>query len=219
MPVTTTSETPTQTEQLKSASPTKKTSRKSILALSIFALGINGAAAVYTLPSSGIALPDISRLAALLPHESPPAPAIPESVVATLNDIQSAQQHQAAALQENGSSLQQNTALLQQDSATFDALRHSLTDEQVDVKNISAQLSTLIAKVDSLQNAITSETTSSIPKARAHNRLSGVTPNRSARWAKPLGPVSIGGAPLPLAGAPLTKAPAQARGPLQSPAS
>ena len=51
MHVTQTSEKQSQTEQPKSKVPTKKSSRKSILAFAVFALGINTAAAVYTLPS------------------------------------------------------------------------------------------------------------------------------------------------------------------------
>jgi len=229
--VTETSETQIQTEQLEPAIPTKKTSRKSILALSVFALGLNATAAVYTLSPSDFVLPNVSILAELLPHQKASDP-IPDPVVATLKDIQSAQQQQAAALkdiqsaqqqhaaalkdiqsaqqqhaaalQENGSSLQQNTTLLQQDSTTFSSLRQSITDEQIDVKKVSVQLSTLIAKVDSLQ------ITSSIPKGRARTRLSGAAYKRVARQPKPVGPVSVGGAPL-------TTAPAQGWSPSRSP--
>jgi hypothetical protein len=214
-------------KQLEPAVPSRKSSQKSILALSVFALGLNATAAVYTLSPSDFTLPDVSGLVAeLLPHQSAPAP-IPEAVVAALKDIQSAQQQQAGALQENASLLQLNTVLLQQntalrhqDEATFDSLRKSITDEQVDVKKISAQISdervdvkkmsaqisTLIAKVDSLQNAIKTEITSSIPKGRARARLSGAARKRMARQAKPVGPISVGGAPL-------TTVP----GPIQSP--
>ena len=245
----TTSETQSKAEttdrQLDSVLPSKKPGRKSILALSVFALGLNAAAAVYTLSPSDFVLPNVSILAELLPHERTPAP-IPEAVVATLKniqstqrqqaaalmdiesaqhqqaaalkdiqsaqqqhaaalkDIQSTQQQQAAALQENGSSLQQNTTLLQQDSTTFSSLRQSITDEQVDVKKLSVQLSTLIAKVDSLQ------ITSSIPKGRARTRLSGAAYKRVGRQPKPVGPASVGGAPL-------TTAPAQGWSPSRSP--
>jgi hypothetical protein len=222
MQMITTSETQIRTgttdKQPDSAPPSRKSSPKSILALSVFALAINGAAAVYTLPPFNIGLPDVSGLVAeLLPQER-----IPEAVVAALNDIQSAQQQQAAdlknirsaqrqqtadlknivsaqqqnaaALQENGSSLQQNTALLQQDSTTFGSLRQGITDEQVDVKKLSVQLSTLIAKVDSLQR--TPDVTSSISKGRARARLSGAAYKRMARQPRPAGPLSVGGAPL-----------------------
>ena len=193
--MTKTSETQIQTEQLEPAIPTKKTSRKSILALSVFALGLNATAAVYTLSPSDFALPNVSTLAELLPHQKASVPK-PDPVVAALKDIQSAQQQHAGSLQENSYSLQQNTALLQQDSIALTSLRQSITDERVDVKKISAQLSTLIAKVDSLQNAMMSEITSSIPKGHARNRLSGVVRKRMARQSKPVGPISVGGAPL-----------------------
>jgi len=227
-----------QFEQLMPAAPSKKSGRKSILALSVFALGLNAAAAAYTISPSDFALPNVSGLVAeLLPHETASKP-IPDAVVAILNDIQSEQQHIATALQGNGSSLQhntalledngsslqrniallqdsgsllqQNSALLQQDATKLDTLRASLTDEQSDVKTISAQLSTLIAKVDSLQHA-TSEITSSIPKGRARAGLSGVARKRLARSIKSERPRSLGGAPL-------TTAPASAVGPLHNPA-
>jgi len=220
MHVTKTSETQSQTEQLESAAPSKRSSRKSILALSVFALGLNATAAVYTMSPSDFALPNVSSLAALLPHQKASDPIL-DPVVAALKDIQSAQQQHVASLQENSSSLQQNTALLERDSTTLASLRESITDEQagvkkissqiadehVDVKKMSAQISTLIAKVDSLQNAIGSEVTSSIPNGRARNQLYGVLRKRTAREPKPVGPVSVGGAPLsfPAAITPLPK--------------
>jgi len=211
-----------QTEQLAPAS--KKSSRKSILALSVFALGVNAAAAAYTMSPSDFALPNISGLVAeLLPHEGASKP-IPDAVVAVVNDIESTQQHIVLALQDNESSLrrntslladngstlqqstsllqdnrsllQQNGALLQQDAIKLDTLRSSLTDEQSDVKTISAQLSTLIAKVDSLQSAMTSQITSSIPKGRTRTRLSEVARKQLAHRKKPAGAISLGGAPL-----------------------
>src|SRR6516162_8473416 len=209
----TTSETQSKAEttdrQLDSVLPSRKPGRKSILALSVFALGLNATAAVYTLSPSDFTLPNVSSLAELLPYQKASGP-IPDPVVAALKDIQSAQQQHVASLQETSSSLQQNTALLQQDSTTLASLRQSITDEHVDVKKISAQiadehvdvkkvslqLSTLIAKVDSLQNALAPEITSSIPKGRARNRLSGVLHKRIARQPQPVGPVSVGGAPL-----------------------
>ena len=210
-------------KQIEPAAPSKTSSRKSILALSVFALGLNATAAVYTWSPSDFALPNASTLAELLPHQRA-SDAVPDPVVAALNDIQSAQQQHVALLQENSSSLQQNTALLQQDSTTLASLRESITDEHVDVKKISAaitdehvdvkkmsaQISTLIAKVDSLQSAIAPELTSSIPKGHARARLSQGAHKRMARSAKPAAPISIGGAPL-------TIAPASVQGPSQSP--
>lgn len=210
MHVTETSEMRSQTEPMQSAAPGKWFSRKSTVALAVFALAINGSAAIYTMPSFDIPLPDVSNLAELLPHQKASDPS-PDPVVAALKDIQSSQQQHAVALQDNVSSLQQNTALLLQDSTSLASLRESITDEHVDVKKISAQItdehvdvkkmsaqiSTLIAKVDSLQSAMAPEMTSSIPVGHARNRLSGVLRNkRIARQPKPVGPISVGGAPL-----------------------
>jgi hypothetical protein len=176
----------------EAAIPTK--SRKTVLILAVCALAINGTAAIVTWPSE-LSLPDVGRLAELLPHQKAPTPG-PDPVVAALKDIQSAQQQHAASLQESNRSLQQNTALLQQDSMVLLSLRQSITDDRVDTRKISSQLSTLIAKVDTLQNALMSEITSSIPKGNARNRLSVAIHKRMARPSKPVGPVSVGGAPL-----------------------
>lgn len=172
--------------------PGKRSHRKSILALAVCALAINGAAAIYTSPFE-LPSPDISSLAALLPHQGDTAPK-PDPIVAALKDIQSAQQQQAASLQEINSSLQQNAALQQQDSTTLLSLRQSITDERGDVKKMSPQLSTIIAKIDALQSAMTSDMTSSIPRLRAHDRL--MMRKRMVRQPKSIGPVSVGGAPL-----------------------
>ena len=91
------------------------------MALSVFALGLNATAAVYTMSPSDFALPNVSDLAELLPHQKASDP-MPDPVLAALKDIQSAQQQHVASLQENSSSLQQNTALLQQDSTTLASL-------------------------------------------------------------------------------------------------
>jgi len=207
--VTNTSEKQSQTEQPESTVPTKKSSRKSVLALAVLALGINSTAAFYTMSPSDFALPDISSLAELLPHQKASGP-IADPAVAALKDIQSAQQQHAASLQENNFLLQQNTALLQQDSITLASLRQSVVDEQTgvkklstqiadeheDVKKVSAQISRLIAKVDSLQNAITPDVTSSISARHAQNRLSRMARRKVAPQPKPVGPFSLGGAPL-----------------------
>jgi septal ring factor EnvC (AmiA/AmiB activator) len=200
--VSNTSETTNPTEHPETAAPSGRSSRKSILALSIFALGLNAAAAVYTHSPSDFALPTIGDLAELLPHQKASDPT-PDPVVAALKDIQSAQQQHVASLQEN-------STLLQQDAVALASLRQSVTDEQtdvkkisaqisderVDVKKISAQITTLISKVDSLQSAISPEVTSSIPAGRARYRLSGMAKKRMARQPKFLGPVSVGGSPL-----------------------
>jgi hypothetical protein len=84
----------------------------------VFALDLNATAAVYTLSPSDFALPNVSSLAKLLPHQKASDP-IPDPVVAALKDIQSARQQHVASLQENSSLLQQSTALLEQDSTTL----------------------------------------------------------------------------------------------------
>jgi hypothetical protein len=174
----------------------KRSSRKWVLALSVCALAIiNGSSAIYTsrfdFPS-----PNVSSLAELLPRWEASAPK-PDPVVAALKDIQSAQQQHTASLQENNHALQQNAALVQQDSMVLLSLRQSITDERVDVKKVSSQLSTLIAKIDSLQNSMMSDVTSSIRRAHARYGLSAAMRKRMmARQSKSLGPISVGGAPL-----------------------
>src|SRR5579863_2212188 len=194
----------------KSPKPGSKSGHKTISALAIFALGLNAVAAVYTSSPSDFALPNVSRLAELLPHTEAPAQ-VPQTVVAALNDIQSAQKQHLASLQETNSSLQQNMALLQEGSSTIGLLRQSITDEQSDVKHISAQiadehvdvkkmsalLSTLITKVDALQNSSAPAVTSSIPKGQGRARF--VTHKRSVRRVNPPGLMSLEGVPLTVA--------------------
>jgi hypothetical protein len=216
MHVTQTSEEQSQAGKPETTAPTKKSSRKSVLAFAVFALGINSTAAYYTLSPSDFALPDLSKLAELLPQELlPPQKAsvpVSDPAVAALRNIQSAQQQHVASLQENSFLLQQNSDLLQQGSMTLDSLRKSVVDERADVKKISAQIadehadvkkvsaqiSTLISKVDTLQRTISPEVTSSIPTRHARNRLSRAAQKRMARQSKPVGPISLGGAPLTL---------------------
>lgn len=174
--------------------PIKRSSRKSVLALSVCALAINGSAAIYTSPADFSSL-NIGSLAELLPRRDASA-AKPDPVVAALKDIQSAQQQHTASLQENNQALQQNAALLQQDTMVLLSLRQSITDERFDVRKISSQLSTLIAKVDSLQGAMMSDVTSSIRRANARYGLSAAMRKRMVRQSKSVGPVSVGGAPL-----------------------
>ncbi len=191
----------------KPLKPDSRSGHKTISALAIFALGLNAVAAVYTASPSDFALSNVSRLAELLPHTAAPAQ-VPQTVVAALNDIQSAQKQHLASLQETSASLQQNVALLQQGASTMSLLRQSITDEQADVKNISAQIadehgdvkklsgliSTLITKVDALQNSSAPAITSSIPKGPTRTRL--VTHKKSAHAVKPPGLISLEGPPL-----------------------
>lgn len=161
-----------------------------VVCLSVLVVG-GAAAAAYALPNFSIALPDFSRFAELFAQETASAP-IPDPVVAMLKDIQSAQQQHTVTLQENGAALQQNTAILQQSAATLEFLRQGFTAQQTDLKRISNQISSL--RADALQNAQAPLTTSSVPKTRARV----ASRKRTSRLSKPVGPVSVGGAPLSL---------------------
>ena len=206
-----------QNEQAITKAPSKKSSRKSILAFSILALGINSTAAVYTLSPSDFALPnisnlelpDFSRLAELLPQPKASEPT-QDPTLAALKEIQSTQEKHTAALQANNYLLVQNAALLQQDSIALASLRQSvdeqagtkkisaqIADEHQDVKKISGQLSALTSKVDSLKNAMTSDVTASISTRQSANRFSRAR-KKMARQPNSVGPISLGGAPLTL---------------------
>jgi uncharacterized coiled-coil protein SlyX len=142
MHVTKTSETQSQTEQPESTAPSRRSSLKSILALSVFALGLNATAAVHTLSPSDFALPNVS-LAELLPHQktSDPTPDQPFAVAllpsfdiplpnfsteqlsepkasAPLpNPVVAALKDIQSAQQQRDVSLQANSSLLQQNTA------------------------------------------------------------------------------------------------------
>jgi hypothetical protein len=189
------------------------------------ALLASGAVAIYTVPefnmalpnvSSFISLPNVSSVAELFQRE----PAPPDPITVALKDIRSSQLRYGDTLQENGAVLQQNTAILQQDTAmlqqgatVLESLKQGSTAQQMNMKIISSQLASLIARVDSLQNSVAPLTTSSIPQPAARaiplpGARSIPLPTARARLARtlrkttarlpnePLGPVSVGGAPL-----------------------
>ena len=144
-------------------------SRVPAIAVSLSALAVIGAATAYTLPNLNRFVEQFQHETVTV-HETVSVP-IPDPVVsATLKDIQMSQQQSAAALV----SLTQSTAT-----------------QQADLKRISRQLTALAVQTDALQNAVTPLTTSSIsqPNARASRRKTPPLP-------KPVGPVSVGGAPL-----------------------
>jgi hypothetical protein len=180
----------------------RRSSRMWSIFVSVPALVVIGAAAVYALPNFNIALPNFSSLAELFPRAAASAP-LPDPVSAALKDIQSSQEKNADTLQENGVVLQQNTAILQQGAGTLESLRQGFTVQQTNLKTISNQLSSLIARVDSLQNAVTPLTTSSIPQPGARARLARTSRKKTSRLPNgPVGPVSVRGAPLNPAPAP-----------------
>jgi uncharacterized coiled-coil protein SlyX len=190
-------------------------SRVLVIAVSLAALAVIGAATANSLPSFGgfslpdfnqfalpsadrFSLPDFSRFS--LPNFNrvaappPPNPApvlVPDPVVrAGLRDIQSSQQQNADVL-----------VSLTQSSAT----------QQADLKRITRQLSLLTAQVNSLQNPVTPPlttssipplTTSSTPHSNPRARVVGVSRKGILPPPKPAGPVSVGGAPLSPAPAP-----------------
>lgn len=189
-------ETPNKETQLdkQPPAPSGRSRRVSAIVVSLV-LVLIGAVAAY-------ALPNFNSFTELFPHEAASAPIPDPTVSATLKDIQSFQQQNAAALQENGAVLQQNVAMLQQGAANLESLRQGFSAQQTDLKRISNQLSSLLARVDSLQNAVTPLTTSSIPQPNARTRVARTSRKKTSRLPKPVGPVSVRGAPLSPAPAP-----------------
>jgi hypothetical protein len=142
-----------------------------------------------SLPDFGrFSLPNFNRVAAQPPQKTAPV-LIPDPVVrAALLDLQLSQR---------------------QNSAVLESLTQSSATQQADLKRISRQLALLTAQVDSLQNSVTPLTTSSIPhassssvippsnpRARVVRTARKVTPPPLPPLPKPVGPVSVGGAPL-----------------------
>jgi uncharacterized coiled-coil protein SlyX len=174
----------------------RRSSRMPAIVVFVSVLVVIGAAAIYALPNFNIALPNFSSFAELFPRETASAPIPDPAVSATLKDIQSVQQQNAVTLQENGAVLQQNAAMLQQGAATLESLWQTFTAQQTDLKRISNQLSSLMTRVDSLKNAVTPLTTSSISQPNARARAARTSRRETSRLPNPLGPVSVGGAPL-----------------------
>ena len=139
-----------------------------VISLTFFALAFISAATAY-------ALSDFRRVPDRSPHETALAVPIPDPMIsATLKNIQLAQQQNAAALEQ----LAQGSAVQQ----TF-------------LKRISDQLSSVAARADGLQD--TPQTTSSIPEPNDRVRILKTSHKKtSLLLPKPLGPVSVGGAPL-----------------------
>jgi hypothetical protein len=191
-------------------------SRLTVTVVSLAALAIIGAATANFLPSFGgvslpsfdsislprvasfdrfslpkfdhIALPNFNRApppkADRVVAPPPPPVLVPDSIVrASLRDVQATQQLHSAALEQ---------------------LTQSAETQQADLKRISRQLTSLTAQVHALQGSVAPLTTSSIPLSNPRAKII-----RTARRAppppsppappplpKPVGPVSVGGAPL-----------------------
>ena len=196
----------TQGDKQPEATQQGASSRVPAILVSLSALAVIGAAAANALPNfnrfslphfnrlslpnfNGFSLPNFSRFAAQSPHETVSAPIPDPAVSATLRDIQLSQQ--------------QNTAVLV-------SLTQSSATQQADLKRISRQLSSLAAQADALQSAVTPLTTSSIPHPNPHPnpraRVLGTSRKLIPPLPKPVGPVSVGGAPLSPAPAPGSRA-------------
>lgn len=198
---------PPETVQLKSPS------RVTATVVSLAALAILGAATANLLPNlDRLALPNFDRLAlpkfdrvalpkldhfswpdfnrAAAPKSNPVAPLpktvsvpIPDPLVRTmLIDIQSVQQ---------------------QDAAVLASLTQSAENQQADLRRISRQIHALTVQVNALQGAVGPLTTSGITPSKARTRFVRRSPKTiPPPLSKPVGPVSVGGAPLSTAPAP-----------------
>jgi outer membrane murein-binding lipoprotein Lpp len=192
----------TQGDEQPEAAHQGASRRVPAIVVSLFALAVIGAATANSLPNfwlpdldrfslpnfslpnfslPNFSLPNFDRFAAQSPRETASAPIPDPAVSATLKDIQLSQQQNAAVL-----------ASLTQSSAT----------QQADLKRISRQISSLAAQTDALQSAVTPLTTSSIPHSNTRARVVGTSRKIIPALPKPVGPVSVGGAPLSPAPAP-----------------
>jgi hypothetical protein len=187
----------TQGDKQPEPAPQGASSRVPAIVVSLAALAVIGAATANSLPNfnrfslpnfnhfslpnfNHFSLPNFNRFFAQSPHETASVP-IPDPVVSALKDIQLSQQQNAAVL-----------VSLTQSSAT----------QQADLKRISRQLSSLAAQADALQSAVTPLTTSSIPHSNTRARVVRTSRKIIPALPKPVGPVSVGGAPLSPAPAP-----------------
>jgi hypothetical protein len=147
--------------------------------------------------------PKSTRVAVTSLHETPKPPRetisvpIPDpAVTAALTDIQSSQRQHTIVL-----------ASLTQSSETQGA---DLKAQQSDLKRISRQLSALAVQVEALAPPLTTSsiprTTASIPRSHPRARILRASrktePKTEPALPPPVGPVSVGGAPLSPAPAP-----------------
>jgi hypothetical protein len=166
--------------------------------------------------------PNFDRFAAQSPHETASVPIPAPAVSATPKDTQLSQQNaavlaslaqssatQQADLKRISRQLSQLTAQAdaqQQNAAVLVSLVQSSVTEEADLKRISRQLSSLAAQTDALQSAVTPLTTSSIPHSNTRAAVVGTSRKINSSLPKPVGPVSVGGAPLGPAPAPRSRA-------------
>jgi hypothetical protein len=162
---------------------------------------------------------NLSRFVARSPHETASAP-IPDSAVSpTLKDIQLSQQQNAAVLvsltqssatqqadlkkiSRQLSSLTAQADAQQQNAVVLVSLMQSAVTQEADLRKVSRQLSSLGAPADPLQSSAAPLTTGSIPRSNPRTRVVGASRKTISPLPKPVGPVSVGGAPLSPAPAP-----------------
>jgi len=182
----------TQGDKQPEAAQQGASSRVPAMVVSLSALAVIGAATANSLPDFNSfslpnfdhfalpnfnSLPNFNRFVAQpqTPHKTAAAPIPDPAVSATLKDIQLSQQQNAAVLV---------------------SITQSLATQQADLKEISRQLSSLAAQADALQNAVTPLTTSSISHSNTRARVVRTSRKTISPLPKPVGPVSVGGAPL-----------------------
>ena len=216
MQVTETPDKATQDNKPPEVPPQAPSSRVPAILVSLAALAIVGGATANALPNFHLSLPSFNALPKFsglsLPNfdssafpnfswpdfsrfktaKAPPpretvSVRIPDPIIsAALRDIQLSQK-------DIQSSEQQNAVVLA-------SLTQSSSNQQADLKKISRQLASLATQVDALQGAMTPLTTSSIPHPKLRARVAltqrKITPPSPPLLPKPVGPVSVGGAPL-----------------------
>ena len=176
----------TQGDKQPEAARQGASSRVPAIVVSLSALAVIGAATANSLPNFNsfslpnfdhFSLPNFNRFAAQphTPHKTASAPIPDPAVSATLKDIQLSQQQNAAVLV---------------------SLTQSFATQQADLERISRQLSSLAAQADALQSAVTPLTTSSISHSNTRARVVRTSRKIVSPLPKPVGPVSVGGAPL-----------------------
>jgi hypothetical protein len=183
----------TQGDKQPEAAQQGASSRVPAIVVSLSALAVIGAATANSLPNFNsfslpsfdfslpnfdhFSLPNFNRFAAQphTAHRTAAAPIPDPAVSATLKDIQLSQHQNAAVLV---------------------SLTQSLATQQADLERISRQLSSLAAQADALLSAVTPLTTSSISHSSTRARVVRTSRKIVSPLPRPVGPVSVRGAPL-----------------------
>lgn len=113
-----------------------------------------------------------------------------------LAEASSAPEPPRATVIDDSAALRDIQAQQQQTAGALDALKQSLAAEQADVNRISDQLSTLASRVEALQNPPPPPApVAVVPPEPPPARVASRKPAPSS-LSRPVGPVSVGGAPL-----------------------